>query len=110
MYFCYNKIDRLKGGYMKKEKKIKLKGSSFLDKNKPINKKRRSNDKKVSINISSKKKPLSNIPKSSKSKNKSRAYKKKTYTPLNSNQKQQTTNRYLPDIIEKRYIFIIIYQ
>ena len=93
---------------MKKEKKIKLKGSSFWDKNKPINKKRKSNDKKININISSKKKPLSNIPKSSKSKNKSKVYKKNTYTPLNSNQKQQTTNRYLPDIIEKRYIFIMI--
>ena len=48
----------MKGGYMKKTKKIKLKGSSFWDRKKPINKIRKTNNSKTSINIFSKTKPL----------------------------------------------------
>ncbi len=43
---------------MKKTKKIKLKGSSFWDRKKPLNKIRKTNNSKKSINKFSKPKPL----------------------------------------------------
>ena len=90
---------------MKKEKKIKLKGSSFFDKRKPINKKRKTNNTKIKIDLSSSKKPLNKISKPTKN-NKSNVY--KNTRPLNNYNKNQSKVRYLPDIIEKRYILIIV--
>ncbi len=89
---------------MSKKKKIKLKGSSFFDKNKPINKPRKKTNNKVKIDKLSSKKPLNKIPKTTKI-SKNNAY--KNTRPLNNSNKNQNKVRYLPDIIEKRYIFII---
>ena len=89
---------------MKKTKKIKLKGSSFWDKRKPLNKTRKTNDSKIKINIFSKKKPLNYKIKKTKTSSKTS---KNNYKPLNNPTKQKN-NKYLPDIIEKRYIFIMV--
>ena len=87
-----------------KKKKIKLKGSSFFDKRKPLNKKRKNtSSKKISLNIFSKSKPLNK--KTTKSK---KVYKRKNSKPLSNIPKQESGNKYLPDIIEKRYLFIMI--
>ena len=48
---------------MARQKKIKLKGSSFFDKNKPINKKRKSNRVAVKEDRFSKKRPLNKVSK-----------------------------------------------
>lgn len=88
----------------KKTKKIKLKGSSFLDKRKPINKKTRTaKEKSKKSNIFSKSKPL-NKP-SIKGK---KVYKKNNSKPLSNASRQDGPTKYLPDIIEKRYIFITV--
>lgn len=89
---------------MKKTKKIKLKGSSFWDRKKPINKIRKTNNSKTSINIFSKPKPLNYKSKKTKT---TVGTKKTNYKPLNNSTKQKN-NKYLPDIIEKRYIFIMV--
>lgn len=86
-----------------KNKKIKLKGSSFLDKRKPINKKSKNTSNKLSIkNIFSKHKPLNKRKKTT-----NRVYKSKS-KPLTNVPKQDNGNRYIVDIIEKRYIFITV--
>ena len=80
-----------------KNKKIKLKGSSFLDKRKPINKKSKNTSNKLSIkNIFSKHKPLNKRKKTT-----NRVYKSKS-KPLTNVPKQDNGNRYIVDIIEKR--------
>ena len=88
---------------MFRNKKIKLKGSSFWDKRKPINKV--SKKKNVSIykeNSSSRRKPINR-------KVRSEQVVKKDNTRVYSNySKTSSGNRYLPDIIEKRYIFMIV--
>lgn len=87
---------------MAKAKKIKLKGSSFWDKRKPINKKRRV---KVSSNEShrfSKKKPINKVTKSK------QVVRRNNTRPYSNSSKSSSNNRYLPDIIEKRYIFMIV--
>lgn len=85
-------------------KKIKLRGSSFFDKRKPLNRnKRTTKTQKISFNIFSKSKPLNK--KTTKSK---RVYKKTISKPLNNMPKQENYNKYLPDIIEKRFLFITI--
>ncbi|MBQ6494696.1 MAG: penicillin-binding protein 2 [Bacilli bacterium] len=89
---------------MTKEKKIKLKGSSFFDKRKPINKTRKVKNNKVKIDKLSSKKPINKISKPKN--NKGNTY--KNTRPLNNANKNQTKIRYLPDIIEKRYVLIII--
>ncbi len=88
---------------MAKEKKIKLKGSSFFDKNKPLNKKRKKqgNIKKEESSLS-KRGPINKV-------TKAKTNVKKT-TPRYSNvPKNPSDNRYLPDIIERRYIAIIVF-
>ena len=65
----------------KKDKKIKLKGSNFFDRRKPLNKPATKTKKIIKKNNS---KPLTNAP------------------------KQEVKQRYLPDIIDRRYILIII--
>jgi cell division protein FtsI/penicillin-binding protein 2 len=88
---------------MKKEKKIKLKGSNFFDKRKPLNKKKTVSNKELSkINIFSKHKPLNGRKTSVK-----KVSKKTSSKPINNVQKIGST-KYLPDIIEKRYIFITV--
>lgn len=86
---------------MAKEKKIKLKGSSFWDKRKPINKKRKV---KVATKDSSavKRKPLN---KSHKSK---QVVRKDNTRPYSNSTRTPSSSRYLPDIIERRYLFIIV--
>lgn len=87
----------------KKNKKIKLKGSSFLDKRKPLNKKTKPTSNKKSIkNIFSKPRPLN------KRKSTARKVYKSKSKPLSNVPKQDSSNRYIIDIIEKRYIFITI--
>ncbi len=86
---------------MAKKKKIKLKGSSFWDKNKPINKKRKdSSTSKKHDNHSSKKRPLNKV-------TKVKQPVKKTTTRYSNASKNSSNERYLPDIVEKRYIFLI---
>ena len=89
---------------MKKQKKIKLKGSSFWDKRKPINKKKKTpKNHKINLNIFSKNKPLNK--KTNKGK---KVYKKSNSKPLSNMPKQGNNTKYLPDIIEKRYLFIMV--
>ena len=88
---------------MANKKKIRLKGSNLFNKNKPLNKKRKQNIKSnTNINSISKKKPLNKITKTKKN------IKKNNVRPYSNIQKNPTSNRYLPDIIEKRYLFLII--
>lgn len=89
---------------MKKQKKIKLKGSSFWDKRKPINKKKKTpKNHKINLNIFSKNKPLNKKPTKGK-----KIYKKNNSKPLSNIPKQGNNTKYLPDIIEKRYLFIMV--
>ena len=79
---------------------IKLKGSSFWDRRKPINKKRKMRDAVRSIDSFSKRRPV-NKPtriKNSISRDNTRTF---------NSSRSLSGNRYLPDIIEKRYLFII---
>ena len=87
---------------MSKPKKIKLKGSSFFDRNKPINKVRKTKKGSPKEPFISHKKPLNKINKthSGNKKNNPRPYSNR---PKNSS----SSERYLPDIIEKRYVFLI---
>lgn len=82
-------------------RKIKLKGSSFWDRNKPINKKRKIKAAVRSIDNFSKRRPLN------RSAGQKRVVSKdNTRTYISSS--TSSGNRYLPDVIEKRYIFMII--
>ena len=82
---------------MVRRRKIKLKGSSFFDKRKPINKRRNSS--------SYEKEGILFINKSSKAKNNSRKDNGRPYSNVSRN---NTSSRYLPDIIDRRYIFVVI--
>jgi len=87
-----------------KKKKIRLKGSSLLKRNKPLNKttkpKVKTNKK---VNTITKRKPLNKVVKTKK------AVKKNNTRPYSNISKTPSSNtRYLPDIIEKRYIFLIV--
>ena len=87
---------------MAKEKKIKLKGSSFWDKNKPINKKRKKvRNSKIHESSLSKKRPLNKVTKTKQPVKKPSA----RYSNVSKNSSEE---RYLPDIIEKRYVFLIV--
>ena len=88
---------------MAKEKKIKLKGSSFWDKRKPINKKRK-RQRSVSRqeNNFAKKGPINKISKSR------QVVRKENSRPYSNRSKTPSENRYLPDIIERRYLFLSI--
>ena len=88
---------------MARQKRIKLKGSSFFDKNKPINKKRKSNRVAVKEERFSKKRPLNKV-----SKTKQTVHKENSRPYSNTNKNNTSSPRYLPDIIEKRYIFVIV--
>ena len=83
-------------------KKIKLKGSSIWDKNKPINKKRKMKACVKSIDSYSKRKPINRS-----SKTKSMISKDNT-RPYSSIYTRGSSSRYLPDIIERRYLLIIV--
>jgi len=88
---------------MAKGKKIKLKGSNFLNKNKPLNKKRKTKTKlDTNVNSISKRKPLNKVVKTKK------AVKKNNVRPYSNISKTSPSNKYLPDIIEKRYLFLSI--
>ena len=82
------------------QKKIKLKGSSYWDRKKPINKKRKMKDAVRSIDNFSKRRPV-NMPKS----NKHSISRDNTSNYISS--RTSSSNRYLSDIIEKRYLFMI---
>ena len=83
-------------------KKIKLKGSSFWDRRKPINKKRKMKEAVRSIDSFSKRRPIN---RSNKSKN---MVMQDNTRPYSNGIKNSAGNRYLPDIIERRYIFMIV--
>lgn len=88
---------------MTKKKKIKLKGSNFINKKKPLNKKTKKKPQtELKTNSISKRKPLNKIEKTKKTvkKNNSRPYSNISKTP--------SSNKYLPDIVEKRYLLITI--
>lgn len=89
---------------MAKKKKIKLKCSNIMNKNKPLNKKNRTKAK-VDIkksNSISKKKPLNKVVKNKKN------VKKTNVRPYSNISKTPSTKKYLPDIVEKRYLFLTI--
>lgn len=89
---------------MAKEKKIKLKGSSFFDKRKPINKKRKKSRVVLSKDQSfSKKRPINKVSKSK------QVVRKDNTRPYSNRSKAPSEGRYLPDIIEKRYLMMIIF-
>ena len=83
------------------QKKIKLKGSSYWDRRKPINKKRKMKEAVRSIDSFSKRRPI-NKPLG----NKHSISRDNTSNYISS--RTSSSNRYLPDIIEKRYLFMII--
>ena len=88
---------------MTKSKKIKLRGSSFFDKHKPINKvrKRRTRVSKEEYSFS-KKGPINKV-----TKLKHHAPKKNTVKYSNVS-RTSSGDRYLPDIIERRYVILIL--
>ena len=86
---------------MAKEKKIKLKGSSFWDKRKPINKKRKVKVASKNSGSFSKKRPINKVTKSK------AVIRKDNTRPYSNSSKTSSSSRYLPDIIEKRYIFMM---
>ena len=86
---------------MAKKKNIKLKGSSLFKKNKPLNKLNKTTTKINSkTNSISKRKPLNKIEKNKK------PVKKNNTRPYSNIPKTPSSNKYLPDIVEKRYLFI----
>lgn len=87
---------------MAKEKKIKLKGSSFWDRRKPINKKRKVKVARIASNGISKKGPINKVLKSK------QVVRKDNTRSYSNHSKTSSVNRYLPDVIEKRYVFIIV--
>ena len=83
--------------------KIKLKGSSFFEKRKPLNKKVKVK-KSFSINGGLfRKKPLNKTTVKNK-----KVVKKNNSKPLTNATRNEVKQRYLPDIIERRYILIVI--
>ncbi len=86
---------------MAEKKKIKLKGSSFFDKNKPINKIRKTKSSSPKENTLHHKKPLNKMSKTK------QVIRKNTTRPY-SNKAPTSGTRYLPDIIEKRYLFLLV--
>lgn len=86
-----------------RSKKIKLRGSSFFDRNKPLNKKRKSQVRSINTNNGLLKKgPINKVSKSKV------GVKKSNSRPYSNISRSSSNSRYLPDIIEKRYIFIIV--
>ena len=83
-------------------REIKLRGSSYWDKRKPINKKRKMREAVKSIDSFSKRKPINKI-----SKNKVKS-KSSNVRPYSNSVRTYSSNRYLLDIIERRYLFMIV--
>lgn len=83
------------------QKKIKLKGSSYWDKRKPINKKRKMRDAVKSIDSFSKRRPINRVSRSN-----NIISRDNTSSYISS--RTSSSNRYLPDIIDRRYIFMIV--
>ena len=86
-------------------KKIKLKGSSFWDKRKPINKKRKSRNVIINTNSNSISKNK-HINKVTKSRNVVRHNDSRPYNNSVKN-KVPSNERYIPDIVDRRYVFMI---
>lgn len=84
------------------QKKIKLKGSSFWDRRKPINKKRKLKADVKSINNFSKRRPINRVSKTK------MVIRKDNTRPYSNISRTSSSNRYLPDIIERRYVFMIV--
>ena len=86
-------------------KRIKLRGTSFFDKSRPLNKKRKVKKRKnIDVDrLLSRKRPINKVVKTKKAIKKNNARPYSNVSKVNS-----SSNRYLPDIIEKRYIFMII--
>ena len=87
---------------MVRKKKIKLTTSNFFKRKRKLNRSRRKLSIKLKFYIFKKRKPLNKIVKTK------TAVKKNNKRPYSNISKNPTSNRYLPDIIEKRYIFIVI--
>lgn len=83
-------------------REIKLRGSSYWDKRKPINKKRKMKEAIKNIDSFSKRRPINKI-----SKNKVKV-KSSNVRPYSNSVRTSSSNRYLLDIIEKRYLFMIV--
>ena len=96
----------MEGSIVAREKKIKLKGSSFFDRHKPINKKRKK-ERVVnkSNSLTKKKKPINKITKQKQVVHKDNS---RPYSNSNANKNNASTPRYLIDVIERRYIFVVI--
>ena len=87
---------------MIRKKKTKLTSPNFFIRKRKLNRSRKKLHISFNFNIFSKRKPLNKIVKTKK------AVKKNNKRPYSNISKNPTSNRYLPDIIEKRYIFIVI--
>ena len=83
-------------------KKMKLKGSSFWDRNKPINRKRKMKAAALSIDNFSKRRLINRVGKTK------GIIKRENVRPYSNSVRASSNNRYLPDIIEKRYLFMIV--
>ena len=89
---------------VKRQKKIKLRGSSFFDRHKPLNKKRKSSIFSFQKEVrSSRRTPLNKI-----SKSKTVHHKENVRPYSNISKNNNTSSRYLPDIIDKRGILAIL--
>ena len=85
------------------KKKIKLKGSSFLDKNKPINKVKKTKITSHKEQSLTHKKPINKVAKVK------QVVKRNNLRPYSNTPKSgSSSGRYLPDIIEKRYVFLLV--
>ena len=85
------------------KKKIKLKGSNFFDKNKPINKVRKTKFTSHKEQSFTHKKPINKVAKVK------QVTKRNNLRPYSNTQKSSSSSgRYLPDIIEKRYLFLLV--
>ena len=91
------------GGKVAFEKKIKLKGSSFFDRRKPLNKTRKSSRVSSREEYSFRKKTINKI-----SKTKQVYHKENTRPYSNISKNNASSFRYLSDIIEKRYLFLAV--
>ena len=88
---------------MAREKKIKLKGSSFFDKHKPINKKRKAVRSVIKEDSLSKRRPINKI-----NKQKQTIHKDNTRPYSNINKNNVVPSRDLESIIIRRYIFVAV--
>ena len=85
------------------KKKIKLRGSSFFDRHKPINKKRKSSYSMPHEDRVSHRRPINKVTRTK------QVVRKENIRPYSNTSKNSNSSpRYLPDIVDRRAIFVMI--